>query len=125
MNILQSLGWNISREIIKRAGKSHDDHVKENVIDKNSKFQKKHKSLSLNSDEGKNLKLWKEYVWDLDQEYLRPSNAKRKDQISLLRENIDDADYELSRIKEIHPDIFDECKEIYENVRIKLVEKLK
>ena len=125
MNILQSLGWNLTREFIKRAGKAHDEHVKENVIDKNSKFQKRHKSLSVTSDPGKQLKLWKEYVWDLHQEYSRPSNTKRKDQILLLRENIEDADYELYRIKEIHPEIFDECKEIYEKIRTELEEKLK
>lgn len=120
MDIFQSLGWNLTREITKRGFKAYDSHVKENVIDKDSKFQKRNVRYSSVVESPKQLKLWKEYVWDLDQEYTRPSNSKRKDQVLLLQENISDADYELARIEEYHPEIYEECKEIYLKVRTKL-----
>lgn len=120
MNIFQSLGWNFTRELTKRGFKAYDSHVKENVIDKDSKFQKKNGKYTIVEESAKQLKMWKEYVWDMEQEYTRPSNSKRKDQILLLHENISDADYELSRIEEYHPKIYEECKEIYLRVRTKL-----
>ena len=105
--------------------KEGEEQYRKNYLDSYSKFRKMSKSFVLPGDSKSAGKKFKELVNAFADEYLKPSNQTRKNQISkFFEEDLEDMDYHCESLMRNYSDL-DDCELYYLRVRTDIVKHIK
>jgi hypothetical protein len=125
MDILNSIGYQVSRQVTNRVFKKYDEHNAKHISNDNSIFQKNLRNYKMPGKEQTCLSKWIELISQFEAEYRISSNTERVKQAEIyLESNIRDLDGHCEIIRNYYTEIYPECQRLLNNARQRVLDSL-